>query len=944
MSLIGFILVLFLSYKNTAKVCQKVILNSRLEMPSKGITQVIKKIEKPQKQSKQDRRLTGANIIDEQLQEVLRYAFRDYICTWYSQISDNEEYLISVQEMVQKVIIAFASRSKEVEWVPYLTTRLVDDFASHLRLFRQAQTKLKVAREMDSSNFPNLHSLFFDLETTMEQNLCRDLVSTSSEHEKAYLRELAEVLLYLLLPQEDFHNKLLRYIVREIVVNIVLLPLINLFSDPDYINQTIVWLCKDSLITSEGFLLVLRCTDNADELLAVKEIVKHEIAVQRSRDTGEQDDAEIKQQLSSLWYVQKVINTRLQRLEEGSVDTDSTGLPTDIDWKQLTDPGVKLFSLPFHVIMTNGIALYYFTEFMTNIGANGYVAFYNAVEGFRASAEQVLSDAELRKGTESSATPPDLEMIRRAALQIYEFYLSEKASLKIKLDEGLLKKLLCRIRTEKPNETWFDEAQAKVYDIMQDEPYFPTFMKTSSYIKLLAELDLLKDIGKSDDESASNKSGGKCPSEDLSYDNLSLNSLDQDDDGLDYLTSDLNHCLGRVSPVSSSDECIEDCFISAEIYNTGITNHSGRTFAVYAICVTRRDAHRTEERWYLVRRYSDFHDFHMSVIEKFPHLSSLKFPGKKTFNNLARQFLEKRAEQLNEYLQIICSSDMLNSNQGLFAMLLNFLEPKIYERGRRPLSKTVGTLVNPLKSSVKSMGNMVKTMPDTFIDGLRDGLFRVLGSKWNPSLNPGLVGSGKVAAGIDIEGEDNIPLRIMLLLMDEVFDLKCKDQWFRRRIVILLRQIMNATFGDKINRKIVDYVEWMTSADQVAEYVKALRQSLWPNGSLALPSAERDYNTKMRTRVAAKMVTLCSIPDELKHVIGTSTTRKGVLCVFEMFQHPELNRRLVYVLLEGIIETLFPKNQFSDIFRKLHSSSPHTSETSNQSDKQINHQNTQQKR
>ena len=47
---------------------------------------------------------------------------------------------------------------------------------------------------------------------------------------------------------------------------------------------------------------------------------------------------------------------------------------------------------------------------------------------------------------------------------------------------------------------------------------------------------------------------------------------------------------------------------------------------------------------------------------------------------------------------------------------------------------------------------------------------------------------------------DNIPMRIMLLLMDEVFDLKNKNQWLRRRIVAILRQIIKATMGDSINR------------------------------------------------------------------------------------------------------------------------------------------------
>lgn len=40
----------------------------------------------------------------------------------------------------------------------------------------------------------------------------------------------------------------------------------------------------------------------------------------------------------------------------------------------------------------------------------------------------------------------------------------------------------------------------------------------------------------------------------------------------------------------------------------------------------------------------------------------------------------------------------------------------------------------------------------------------------------------------------------MLLLMDEVFDLKEKNQWLRRNIKNLLQQLIRATYGDTINR------------------------------------------------------------------------------------------------------------------------------------------------
>lgn len=45
-----------------------------------------------------------------------------------------------------------------------------------------------------------------------------------------------------MMPEENFHCTALRHLVRELLVNSILIPLIELFSDPDYINQIIIWL------------------------------------------------------------------------------------------------------------------------------------------------------------------------------------------------------------------------------------------------------------------------------------------------------------------------------------------------------------------------------------------------------------------------------------------------------------------------------------------------------------------------------------------------------------------------------------------------------------------------------------------------------------------------------------------------------------------------------
>jgi len=56
----------------------------------------------------------------------------------------------------------------------------------------------------------------------------------------------------------------------------------------------------------------------------------------------------------------------------------------------------------------------------------------------------------------------------------------------------------------------------------------------------------------------------------------------------------------------------------------------------------------------------------------------------------------------------------------------------------------------------------------------------------------------------------------MLLFMTEVFDLKTRNQWLRKRIITLVRQIMQTMFGDIVNRRILDYMAVITSPSRVA--------------------------------------------------------------------------------------------------------------------------------
>lgn len=113
-----------------------------------------------------------------------------------------------------------------------------------------------------------------------------------------------------------------------------------------------------------------------------------------------------------------------------------------------------------------------------------------------------------------------MENLKEAAIKIYQQNLSEKASSKLQLDDNLVKALLTRIKNEQVKETWFDELQACCYEKLQNEDRFlPGFKRSVYYLKLLAELDLLKDPASEDDSK--------------SLDSISLSSINNELDTLE---------------------------------------------------------------------------------------------------------------------------------------------------------------------------------------------------------------------------------------------------------------------------------------------------------------------------------------------------------------------------------------------------------------------------
>jgi sorting nexin-13 len=465
-----------------------------------------------------------------------------------------------------------------------------------------------------------------------------------------------------------------------------------------------------------------------------------------------------------------------------------------------------------------------------------FLVFYTALELDELHLKNLQNNVDDGKQAErqkkASAQKQALtENMREAAHSIYEEYLSEKANPRLKIDESVVKRLLFKIRTEPPDSEWFDESQVSIYAKLQsDERFLDAFKKSVGYVKLLAELDLLKDLSKEedeDDDETNSLSGG----EELSiYDSRSLDS-DLDSDRRSHKShkrtgSNISSGSGfhRPSPppVSGGGKQKNHNEITASL-NAQVTDvkiikeNVVKPYAMYTIMVKVMNSIGVEEARSILRRYSDFYALQEKISTKYPKLSKLPFPNKKTFGNMDKQVLEKRRLMLDAYLKELLKPATLQDNPELIIYMERFLDHMSSYESERQSGMAVVKAAVSVKNSVKSAAHVVTSVPSGLyhtMESIGDGLSKALHVIINNSCkkmcfyrfphfqtnqvkgsNLQLAADGKVGAGLETEPSDNIPLRILLLFMDEVFDLQERNQWLRRQIVAVLRQLIKAMFG-----------------------------------------------------------------------------------------------------------------------------------------------------
>ena len=183
--------------------------------------------------------------------EILILIVRDYVLSWYTDISSSPSFPTAVSEAVHGSLGILLQRLENIDLASLIVRRILPKLTSHVDLFRYSETALRGARlERHLTQSEELDLLLASRYVTKGGGLHPAVENLSTtftrQSEEMYLKSLIDDALPLVLPAKDANSKAVRILVREILACNVLAPITDLLSDPDFWNRSIDQLVRIS--------------------------------------------------------------------------------------------------------------------------------------------------------------------------------------------------------------------------------------------------------------------------------------------------------------------------------------------------------------------------------------------------------------------------------------------------------------------------------------------------------------------------------------------------------------------------------------------------------------------------------------------------------------------------------------------------------------------------
>ncbi|XP_026978431.1 sorting nexin-25 isoform X5 [Sagmatias obliquidens] len=808
-------------------------------------------------ESVQSRRVVISHNMDKALKEVFDYSYRDYILSWYGSLSRDEGQLYHLlSEDFWEVVRRLRHRLSRVDMVRVVCSDVVRALLAHF-----CDLKAADARHEEQPRPFVLHAFL-----------------RNSDDEVRFLQTCSRVLVFCLLPSKDVQSLSLRIMLAEILTAKVLKPVVELLSNPDYINQMLLAQLEHREQVNEHhkraytyapsyeeFIKLINSNSDVEFLKQLRYQIVVEIIQattissfpQLKRQKGKETAAmkadllrarNMKRYINQLTVAKKQCEKRIRILGGPAYDQQEDGPLDEGEGPQ----SQKI--LQFEDILANASYREHFRTYMERMDKRALISFWESVE--------YLKNAHKNE-------------IPQLVGEIYQNFFVE--SKEISVEKSLYKEIQQCLVGNKGIEV-FCKIQGDVYEMLKDR-YYPSFIVSDLYEKLMIkeeEKHVSQLISNKDEMDPGGEAGEESVDDGTSRINeqtsFAVNKLRELNEKLDYKRQALNSIQNAPKPDKKIVSKLKEEIILIEKERTELQLHMARTdwwcenLGMWKASITSGEV--TEENGEQMPCY---------FVMCFPSLKKVQLPSlsKLPFKSVDQKFMEKSKNQLNKFLQNLLSDERLCQSEALYAFL-------------SPSPDYLKVIDVQGKKSTFSLSSFLERLPRDFFSHQEEE------AEEDSDLSD---------CGDDVDGRKDSLAEPCFMLIGEIFELRGMFKWVRRTLIALVQ----VTFGRTINKQLRDAVDWALSEQMVVYYIGALRDALWPGGNLAppntIPSEEQSQETKRR----AQQKLLENIPDTLQSLVGQQNARHGIIKIFNALQETRANKHLLYVLMELLLIELCPE-------------------------------------
>ena len=316
----------------------------------------------------------------------------------------------------------------------------------------------------------------------------------------------------------------------------------------------------------------------------------------------------------------------------------------------------------------------------------------------------------------------------------------------------------------------------------------------------------------------------------------------------------------------------------------------GREFAMYVVEVQRNAGEQMPAAsWIVTRRYSEFHDLHQKLRLRYLSVRNLDFPRRRVVMKFQSEFLRKRREALEKYLQdLLLLPEVCRSRELRAFLSQNVIAPgqDLVDRGDR--KDVISRLYDSVADGVDDILGNIPVLDQISVAG--QNLIAAATSQLNSmplNANEDAFPAAEAEAELNaFENKELAPfIKPICDIFLEVFELNRGNNWLRgRAVVVILQQLLGGT----IERKVRDNIKLLLQEESVLKYAGMVEEALWPNGKLQRDKKPRSAAQKKKTRTEASLMLATLVPDLAGNVVGRVNAQAASRRIFATLNNSRL--------------------------------------------------------